>query len=86
MGSKLVHAPPPRYPREAKKAHVEGLVRLEALVGTDGGIKDLKVERGDPALVKAATEAVSRWTYKSTTLNGQPVEVITEIDVNFTLR
>jgi TonB family protein len=86
MGSRLVYAPRPKYPREAKKAHVEGKVRLEALVGTDGAVKDLKMTSGDPALVKAATEAVSRWTYKPTALNSQPVEVITEIDVNFTLR
>ena len=86
MGSKLVYAPRPKYPREAKKAHVEGKVRLEVLVGTDGAVKDLKLTSGDPALVRAATEAVSRWTYKPTTLNGQPIEVITEIDVNFNLR
>jgi len=86
MGSKLVHAPRPKYPREAKKAHIGGVVRLMVLIGKDGAIKDLKVESGDAALVKAATEAVSRWTYKPTLLNGQAVEVITEVDVNFTLR
>jgi protein TonB len=61
------------------------MARLEAIVGTDGLVKKLTVMSGDPVLVKAATDAVSRWRYKPTVLNGTPVEVETEIDVNFKL-
>ena len=83
MESKLVYAPRPKYPREAHGPYFDRLVRLEVLVGADGRVKDLKVERGNTTLARAATEAVSRWTYRPTTLNGRAVEVITEIDVNF---
>jgi len=85
MSSRVINAPRPEYPPEAKSEHVEGVVRLMVLIGQDGTIKDLKVLRGDPILVNAAKEAVARWTYPPTLLNGQPVEVVTDIDVNFTL-
>jgi protein TonB len=60
-------------------------VRLEALIGTGGTIQNLRVLAGHPLLVKAAIDAVRRWRYLPTLLNGDPVEVVTEIDVNFTV-
>ncbi len=81
----LIYGPKPDYPQLAKLARIQGTVRLEALLATDGTIKDLKVVSGHPLLVKAALEAVERWRYRPTLLNGQPVEVETEIDVNFAL-
>lgn len=81
----LIYAPKPDYPQLAKLARIQGTVRLEALIATDGTIKDLKVVSGHPLLVKAALEAVESWRYRPTLLNGQPVEVETEIDVNFSL-
>jgi protein TonB len=66
-------------------ARIQGTVRLEAIIGTDGTIQQLKVLSGHPLLVKAAVEAVSRWRYQPTLLNGEPVEVVTDVDVNFTL-
>ena len=75
----------PEYPPLAKMARVQGSVRLEAVISTDGTIQNLRVLAGHPLLVKAAIDAVARWRYQPTLLNGDPVEVITEIDVNFTL-
>jgi len=83
--AKLLFQPKPEYPPLAKMARIQGTVRLEAVISKDGTIQDLKVVSGHPLLVKAALEAVQRWRYQPTLLNGEPVEVITEIDVNFTL-
>ncbi|HUY14725.1 MAG TPA: energy transducer TonB [Terriglobia bacterium] len=83
--AKLIFGPKPEYPQLAKMARIQGVVRLEALISKDGTIKDLKVMSGHPLLVKSAIDAVSRWRYQPTLLNGDAVEVATEIDVNFTL-
>jgi periplasmic protein TonB len=83
--AKAIFKPTPQYPPLAKMARIQGTVRLEAIISTDGTIQDLKVISGHPLLVKAAMEAVQRWRYQPTLLNGEPVQVITEIDVNFTL-
>ncbi len=82
MAARLIEQPKPEYPAPARAAGIQGTVKLEAIVGKDGTIQDLKFLAGHPVLVKAALEAVSRWRYKPTLLNGEPVEVITEIDVN----
>jgi protein TonB len=83
--ARWIFHPSPEYPPLAKMARIQGVVRLEAIISKDGTIQDLKVLIGHPLLVKAAIEAVSRWRYQPTLLNGDPVEVVTEIDVNFTL-
>lgn len=83
--AKLIFQPKPEYPPLAKMARIQGTVRLEAVISKDGTIQDLKVVSGHPLLVKSALEAVQRWRYQPTLLNGDPVEVVTEIDVNFTL-
>ena len=85
QSAKLLQQPKPLYPPLAKAARISGLVRLQAVIGRDGTIRNLQLVTGPPLLVKAAMEAVSRWTYQPTLLNGEPVEVFTEIDVNFTL-
>jgi TonB family protein len=81
----LVNKVTPAYPPLAKQARVQGTVRLDATIGTDGKVKDLVAKDGDPLLIPAAMEAVWQWVYKPTLLNGQPVEVQTTIDINFTL-
>jgi TonB family protein len=81
----LVYQPRPVYPRLAKLARVQGAVCLTAIIGRDGTIPYLKLVSGNPLLVTAAFEAVRQWRYRPTLLNGEPVEVITRIDVNFTL-
>ena len=55
------------------------------MIAKDGTIQNLQVVSGHPLLIPSATEAVRQWIYKPTQLNGEPVEVQTQIDVNFTL-
>jgi TonB family protein len=83
--AKLVSQVRPVYPSEAKAQRVQGAVKLEAVIGKDGKVENLKVLSGDPLLAPAALEAVRQWQYQTTLLNGNPVEVVTQIDVNFTL-
>src|SRR6185436_11147505 len=85
QAASLVFQPKPEYPPMAKQARIEGTVKLAATIGREGQITDLSVIEGPAALMKAAMEAVWQWKYKPTTLNGEPVEVSTQIDVTFTL-
>jgi protein TonB len=85
QSTKLISQPRPIYPPEAKAARVQGKVQLSAVIGTDGAVKTLDVISGDALLVPAALDAVKQWVYQPTLLNGNPVEVQTQIDVNFTL-
>ena len=84
-GARLIFGPKPEYPPLAKMARIQGEVKLDAVISKDGTIQDLKVISGHPLLVSAAMAAVQRWRYQPTLLNGEAVEVATEIDVNFTL-
>jgi TonB family protein len=86
VNRKLISQPPPRYPQEAKAAHIEGTVRMDVLIGRDGAVKDIEVISGDALLSEAAAEAVRMWRYQTTLLNGQPVEVVREVDVDFKLK
>jgi protein TonB len=81
----LKHEVVPVYPLIAKSARIQGTVRLSASIAPNGTVKDLRVLSGNPLLVDAAQNAVKQWTYQPTYLNGKPVEVLTEIDVQFTL-
>jgi protein TonB len=81
----LIRQPKPIYPPLAKQARIQGVVRFNAIIGKDGTIQNLQLISGHPLLVPAAQEAVKQWLYKPTLLNGEPVEVATVIDVNFTL-
>jgi len=64
---------------------MQGTVRFTAIIAKEGTIQNLQLVSGHPMLVASATDAVKQWVYKPTLLNGEPVEVITQIDVNFTL-
>ena len=81
----LVNKTNPAYPPLARQARIQGTVKLEGVIGKDGTVQELKVVSGHPLLIQAALDAVRNWRYRPTMLNGQPVEVITTIDVNFTL-
>jgi TonB family protein len=83
--SKLVSQPRPVYPPLAKQARIQGVVHLAALIGKEGNVLDLAVISGHPLLAASALDAVRQWVYKTTLLNGEPVEVLTQIDVNYTL-
>jgi TonB family protein len=83
--AKLVQQPAPVYPPLAKEARISGVVRLNAIIGTDGAVQNLTVVSGHPLLVAAALDSVKQWVYAPTFLNGKAVEVVTQIDVNFEL-
>lgn len=83
--AKLVRKVMPVYPPMAKMAHVSGTVHLLGIIAKDGTIRNLQIIDGNPLLVGAAVDAVSKWVYRPTLLSGEPVEVICPIDVNFTL-
>jgi protein TonB len=75
----------PDYPKFAKVARVQGNVRLRAIIDRQGKITELKLIEGHPLLVPAAIAAVEKWRYRPTMLNGEAVEVATEIIVRFHL-
>jgi TonB family protein len=75
----------PKYPTQAMQLHIQGAVQLEATVSKDGSIKNLKVISGDGLLARAAQDAVKQWQYKPYYLNGEPVEIQTQILVKFKL-
>jgi protein TonB len=73
----------PEYPAIAKVAHISGTVVLHAIIAKDGTIQELEFVSGPPMLVKPAMDAVKQWRYKPYLLNGDPVEVETTINVDF---
>ena len=75
----------PIYPQLAKSARVSGVVHLHAIIAKDGTIQELTSVGGPALLITAAMDAVKQWVYRPTLLNGEPVQVETTIDVNFTL-
>jgi protein TonB len=85
QAANLIRKVTPQYPPLAKQARVQGTVRFQAIIGKDGTIQNLQLISGHPLLVPSATDAVKQWLYRPTLLNGEPVEVVTQIDVNFTL-
>lgn len=85
--TKLIKQVKPVYPADAKAEGVEGLVRLNVRIDKEGLVAETEVETSpDARLAEAAVEAVSQWVYAPTLLNGDPVEVLTVVDVNFTLQ
>ena len=76
----------PQYPSIAQTAKVEGTVVLEATIDESGVVRDLRVIRSIPLLDRAAIDAVSKWRYTPTRLNGEAVAVIMTVNVTFTLR
>lgn len=81
----LIRKVEPVYPELAHQARIQGSVRFTAIIARDGHILNLQLISGHPLLVEAARQAVQQWLYKPTLLNGEPVEVVTQIDVPFTL-
>jgi protein TonB len=81
----VLHKVQPTYPPLARTARVQGSVILAAVIGKDGTIQNLHVISGHPLLTQAALDAVRQWRYRPYILNGEPVEVDTQVTVNFTL-
>ena len=81
----IIYRVQPSYPPIARLARVQGTVELRAIISKTGTIENLVVVSGPPTLVKSAIEAVRQWRYRPYLLNNEPVEVETEITVNFVL-
>jgi protein TonB len=85
MEGNLIYRVQPVYPPAARAARIQGAVVIKALIDKDGAITNLRVQSGHPFLVKAALDAVSQWRYRPYVLNGETVEVETQVTVNFIL-
>ncbi|MGA9899088.1 MAG: TonB family protein [Terriglobales bacterium] len=81
----LINKVAPVYPLQAMKAQKQGSVQLLATISKDGDITNVKLLNGDDLLARAAIDAVKQWKYKPYLLDGQPMEIQTQITVNFTL-
>ena len=85
MSHNLLNKVVPVYPPAAKKAKIQGKVVLDAVIGTDGNVENLRVISGPQELQQSALDAVRQWTYKPYLLNGDPVEVETTINIIYNL-
>jgi protein TonB len=81
----LVRKVEPNYPALARQMRIQGTVRFQAVIGKEGEVQDLQFVSGPRALEKVAADAVKRWAYRPTLLNGHPVEVSTQIEITFSL-
>jgi protein TonB len=75
----------PTYPEDAKQAGIQGKVVLKALIDKEGNVEDVQLMSGPEQLAPAAIEAVKQWRYKPYRMNGEPVNVETQVLVNFSL-
>jgi protein TonB len=79
----LVHAVDPVYPPEGQAQKLHGAVVLQALIGRDGNVEDLKIVRGYFILGRAAIAAVKQWRFQPYILNGHAASTQTTITINF---
>lgn len=75
----------PEYPADARDQRIQGEVRLQVTVDREGNVANIQVISGHPSLAPAAIEAVKQWKYRPYLLNGNPIEVLSQVVVNFTL-
>ena len=85
MEGNLIYRVQPQYPPLARQARIQGIVVLRAMISREGKIENLQIITGHPLLVKSAMDAVLQWRYRPNYLNNEPVEVETQVTVNFTL-
>jgi len=84
--AKLIFKPEPEYPESLREKGIQGLVLLEGVISKEGEPLSFKVLKSpDPGLAQAALDAVQQWRYQPTLLNGEPVEVVTTIEIEFDL-
>jgi len=83
---RLIRRVEPDYPAIARNARIQGDVRIDAIIDTDGRIVEVKVLSGHPLLARSAAAAVSQWLYEPTYLNEQPIPVVLEVTVRFRLQ
>ncbi len=85
MRELLVSRVSPKYPKDARKRRIQGLVILKLVVSKEGDVTDATLISGPQDLAPAAIEAAKQWKYKPYILNGQPVEIEGVLEINFTL-
>jgi len=76
----------PDYPTLAREAHIRGIVLVEAVIDEKGNVVQARVVNGHPLLIAAALKAVLQWKYEPTSLNGQPISVVLQVQVHFNLQ
>jgi protein TonB len=82
-----IFSPQPSYTEIARKARIQGVVIVQAIIDRDGGVTNVKVLKGLPmGLEEAAVDAIKQWKFKPATLNGKPVTVYYNLTVNFKLQ
>lgn len=86
MRGLLISKQPPTYPEQARTAHIEGTVLMAMEISRNGNVCRIMLISGHPLLAPAAIEAVKQWKYRPDLLNGRPIEVETQAQVNFTLK
>jgi protein TonB len=85
QAQRLAQAPQPEYPAAAKEGKIQGTVTFGVIIDKTGHVRKIQLVSGHPMLAAAAAEAVQKYVYEPTLLNGEPVEVNTNVDVVFTL-
>ena len=85
VNPKVIKKTPPAYPPDAKEARIQGTVVLAIRIGTDGFVSHIELVSGHPLLVGAAVDSVKTWEFEPGRKNGVAVEVVTTIEINFTL-
>jgi protein TonB len=85
MKALIVHKVPPKYPEDARNHRIQGTVLVDVIVGTNGKVTDTKLVFGHPALAKVTVDAIRKWKFKPYLLNGNPIEVETQVTMNFSL-
>jgi TonB family protein len=81
--SKLIFKVEPIYPEEAKRVGLNGIVRLRVYINEEGQVSRIVTQAGHPMLIKSAFDAVTKWRYSPTLLNGDPVSVVTNVTCYF---
>jgi TonB family protein len=85
QAAQIVRKVNPMYPALAKQARIQGTVVLNVVLAKDGTVQNITVESGHALLIQASLDAVRQWVYRPTLLNGNPVEISTQVELNFTL-
>ena len=83
--SKLVHKVSPAYPPDAASARVQGTVKLRVTISDNGHVIGVRPISGPSQLKPVAIQAVRRWVYEPTIVDGRAVRVVTEVNIPFAL-
>jgi protein TonB len=81
-----IYSVDPEYPTLARETHIRGTVLVEAVIDEKGNVVQARIVSGHPLLIAAALKAVLQWKYEPTSLNGQPISVVLQVQVNFNLK